>query len=834
MAKKRIKTKAKRRFYKRKGFWIFLLFCGVLGAAVCYEGMRRLEPYRRQAAAIDLSTIDDVEEPSLILDRREREIGRMYVQNRSKITIEEVPQKLIDALLAQEDQRFFEHDGVDWMGVARAFYLNLKAGEVTQGASTITMQLARNAFDLKRKAEQLKQEDFERKIVEAFLALRIEETLRAQRALEFGDPRECKKAVKREVLEYYLNRIPFGSGYYGVRSAALGYFGREPMDLTVEQCASLVACVKNPAILSPLRNPEVNRKARNHVLNRMLDENMITDSEWMHLTSLPLEVDPKPIRRGVSHFYGKVAREARERVGIEALAQGGYRIYTTIDRDLQVLAQEALSEQLNRIESTPGYAHPDYADFEPGPGKETPYLQGAVLMTDSSESNVLAYVGGRDFSHSQYDFIEDGRRPLGTAFLPLIYAAALEEGMHPCHVVLDEPMDNRSVMVGGREGILGEWGMETAKPRYEGRITCRRSLAASKIAASIRLGREVGLERVAEQAERFGFAFESGELLPRLLIGWEPVSLPEALHAYTAFSREGRVPRRMRFIERIENAEGEVVYRSPEAEDTRRTGRAACSAETAYQIHSMLRDALDRGNLAGEAGDLAGAPFRGAAKTGTTHSFSDGWCLGYNGKVSLGIWIGFHQGQEGIHENAFGRLLAFRPWRELMNLAGRTHPGEPVERPGTLEPVTVCSRSGLLATRYCYESAGGDGPGGTLRYMGYTEYLRKDRPKLGLCDVHGSGGVGTDQILAQYGPEGGPGVPDQQVTVSPIHPKAQALLGEDPYNSELVTLAPDDEEVDRFVHGERLSLDFIVPGEEEARLRLPRPEKIVIETDSSP
>ena len=178
---------------------------------------------KEQAAIFDISTIDDVEEPSLICDRKGQVIGRMFVENRSKVPIEEVPQKLIDALIAQEDQRFFEHDGVDRIGVARAIWLNLKAGEVTQGASTITMQLARNAFDLKSVAEDRGQSSMERKIVEAFLALRIEEYLMAEIAGDFPDEEERKSRMKRMVLEYYLNRIPFGTGYYGVRSAALGF-----------------------------------------------------------------------------------------------------------------------------------------------------------------------------------------------------------------------------------------------------------------------------------------------------------------------------------------------------------------------------------------------------------------------------------------------------------------------------------------------------------------------------------------------------------------------------------------------------------------------------------
>ena len=413
----------------------------------------------------------------------------------------------------------------------------------------------------------------------------------------------------------------------------------------------------------------------------------------------------------------------------------------------------------------------------------------------------------------------------------MIYAAALAEGKHPSTSVQDEPMDNRSVMIGGQEGILGEWGMETPSPRYEGRITSRRALASSKIAASVRLGREVGLEKVAEQARQFGLPIDSEELFNRLLLGWDAVSLREMVRGYTALARGGRLPRTLRFIERIENADGDVVYRSPVAEPASGSSQA-CSLESSYQVHSMLKDVLKSGNLAEDAPGLVEHPFHGIAKTGTTHSFSDGWCVGYNGSVSLGVWVGFHQGHNrAIHENAFGRTLAFRPWMEVMNRAAEAYPGREVERPATLESVTVCGKSGLLATRYCYERVADGAHGESLRYTGYQEDLPVDREKFGLCDVHGRGGVGTDQILAQYGPEGGHAGRSQQVTVSPIHPKAPALLGDDPYNSEVVELAEEDEEVDLFVRGDGLSLDFIVQGEDESDLRLRRPKKIVIETD---
>lgn len=829
MAKEKSRNRRKRRFYKRKRLWILLLVCmgaGLIGLRVAKE---RLQPYKEQAAIFDISTIDDVEEPSLICDRKGQVIGRMFVENRSKVPIEEVPQKLIDALIAQEDQRFFEHDGVDRIGVARAIWLNLKAGEVTQGASTITMQLARNAFDLKSVAEDRGQSSMERKIVEAFLALRIEEYLMAEIAGDFPDEEERKSRMKRMVLEYYLNRIPFGTGYYGVRSAALGYFGKEPMALSIEECASLVACVKNPTQISPITNKVKNRKARNHVLNRMLAEEMITDSEWIALSSKPVVVNPKPLRKGKSHLYEIVDDIALEKVGIEAMSRGGFKIYTTIDRDLQEQAEQSLQEHLARIESREDYSHMTRSEFSPAPGKVPPYLQGAALMIDSDTGNVLAYVGGRDYAHSQYDFIQLGRRPLGTAFLPVVYAAALESGRHPCTTVSDEAMDARAVAVGAPEGILGEWGMEVLSPNYEGRITSKRALAMSKLAATVRLGRELSLESVAEQARAFGLSVEEGKLLTRMLLGYDSVSLKETVRAYSSLSRKGVLPGDLRYIERIENADGEVVFEAPAPEKS--TADPACDAITAYQIHEMLQESLESGNLAGDASTLKRQPFTGGIKTGTTHDFADGWCVGYNGAVTLGVWVGFHQGKKAIYENAFGRKLAFRPWSEVMNVAEESYPGVDMELPEGLSLAKICSESGLLATRYCYELVKDPGRGTSYRYTGQSELLRAARAKLGLCDTHGKGGIGTNEVLERYGPLAVESGDQRHLPVAPIVPTSSGLVGEDPYDSELVSLDESGGELSIFVRGPSLLLETEVQGDTDGGVLLHRPRKIEIKTD---
>ena len=210
---------------------------------------------------------------------------------------------------------------------------------------------------------------------------------------------------------------------------------------------------------------------------------------------------------------------------------------------------------------------------------------------------------------------------------------------------------------------------------------------------------------------------------------------------------------------------------------------------------------------------LNAQPYLGAVKTGTTHDFSDGWCVGYNGKVTLGIWVGFHQGRDAIQNNAFGRKLAFRPWSEVMNVAERTYPSQEIVPPEGLSPARICAKSGLLATRYCYEPVDDEVKGKSFRYTGQTVLLRADRSKLGLCDTHGKGGIGTNEVLERYGPLAVESGDQQHLAVPPILPKSPGLIGEDPYDSELVNLADTVGEISVFVRGPSLLLDTEILGD---------------------
>lgn len=806
----RLRNKSrKRRFYKRKGFWfvmfVLALTAGVAGLIAFHVYTR---PYRERAAKYDLARINDLEVPSLIMDRNGREIGRIFVQNRSIIPVDDIPELFINTLKAGEDSRFDSHGGVDYIGIVRALKLNLKARGVNQGASTITQQLARNAYPLKQEAARRKESGVQRKIVEAFLAMRIE-----------------RQYSKREILDFYLNRIYFGSGFYGIRSAALGYFGKEPKDLTVEECASIVALIKNPTNLSPLNNPEANRRARNYVLTRMVEEKFLKKSEGERLKALPLALNPKPLRRGTSHLYERIADAVGRALGEDALATGGFKVHTTILAEAQEAAEKELLKSLERAEAGSGYAGQKRRDFLRDPTQTPEFLQGAVLMIDHENGEVLAHVGGRDYANVPYDFIELGRRPLGTAFFPFLYAAGLAGGNTPATVLEDEPMNNRAVMVGGREGILAEWGMEVASPVYEGPVTVRRAFEASKIAATVRFGGQIGLQQVADAGAAFGFPMQQAELLPRLCVGWEEATMRQAVRAISTFARGGvPAPLALNFLDRIESQAGNVVYRRNRSFGSP-TQRVLDEA-TAYQVHTMLAGSLERGSSAGVLDGLVERPFPGGGKGGSTHDFSDTWFLGYNRRVSCGVWTGYLQGSgQAIYPGAFSRDLAMPVWQAVMNAAAPSFGGGRIERPANVVEVPVCSVSGQRATEFCQVLVE-DLASGTARSKSTSvlEFFRKGTESLPFCEEHS--GTSSGEVLP-------PGMALTNLPVLdalPVLPKGPVLIGEDPYHTELPSFSKTSES-GGLLRRRTNVLDSLDVGDGDEGIPLPRPKRLIIIED---
>lgn len=783
---------------------------------------KKLDKYREIANEFDIKLVGEKEEMSFIHDRHSEEIGTMFVENRFSMPLDKIPPIFVNAVLAQEDQRFYKHNGVDWQGVGRAVYLNVKSRSITQGAGTITMQLARKSFDLLGEAKRQEWTGYERKIIEAMAAIRIEEHISDQLRSEYtGDDEGLKKAVKAVVLEHYLNLVPFGSGYYGVRSAALGYFGKEPKDLSISECASIVACLKNPRRISPLRSLEENKKNRDHVIRRMALEEMISDAERDKMIALPVVVNPKPIQRGKSYLYKIIADQARELVGEEALSRGGYTIRTTIDAAIQDVAEKKLKEHLLKVENVSGYEHKKLVDYKKSQGNPK-YLQGATLMMDHETGEVLAHVGGREYAHSQYDFIESGRRPLGTGFFPFVYASAFDNGYHPATMVMDQRLDARKLQIGGDlVGVVGEWGMEVLNPEYKRtQITSRKSLALSKIAATVELGKKVGLSQVVKTADGFGLDIPSEPLLNRVLVGFDQVSLPEVTMAYSAFPRGGTRVSSRRYILEIRDIEGRVVY--PLAEHSQGVvTKPACSPAAAFQVHSVLNEVLHEGNLGESTQGLTKSLMLGGGKSGTPYGFSDAWMVGYNSRITCSVWVGFYQGgRRAIHNSAFAKDVSYPIWEAMMNASQPSFEGEEILMPDSIERVPVCRVSGMRPTRYCNEPVT-DPVTGELSFpsTSYQEFLRKGE-ELGICSVHG-GGIDLVELSNKVKPH-------DAIDVVPIRSVAPLLLGKDPYSSETPTLVPEDETAQWSSDEGRLIVEDRVEGEREALLTVPRPPRFLL------
>lgn len=771
-------------FYKRWWFATFFILLLLGSVAALAVALTFLKPLQEQAEQFDMSALQKIEKASLIFDRRGDDIGRIYVLNRTPIKVEQVPMHFIQALTSEEDSRFFQHGGVDFAGVLRAVWLNYKVGSENQGASTITQQLARDAFKLKELETGDKKSRYTRKIVEWFAASRIERHL-----------------TKSEILELYLNRIYFGGGFYGVQAASQGYFGKDAQDLTIEESATLCGLIKSPNNLQPLRHPERAKKARNHVYDRMNVEGYISKEEMEELSARPPVVTaPRMADARLSHVYEEIRQQAVGIIGEEEAQMGGFNIYTTIDGKLQKAAEKAMNDRLEALEKAKDYPHQTFQQYRalvdeyrrkviskaipPDSPKPKPsYIQGAILALDNHDGGVLAMVGGRDYLDSMFNRAVQSKRPAGTSFLPFVYATAFgKPEYYPPVSLEDGPIDNRRVMIGGLTGILGEWGTERDVTRYESSITAREALTQSRNAATVRLGEKLTLPPVKALAAKAGIKSVIRDF-PSSFLGASEVKLDEMCLAYSAFANKGKRPKQWSLIHRITNHEGKVIYQVKEEEDAM---VPVMDEIAAYQTHTCLVDALKRGTgrPAYEEYGLKNLPFAG--KTGTHYEFKDLWFFGYSSAVTCGVWGGFDQ-QKTIYTGAYSNRVVLPIWTDVMNASVKDYPPEEIQPPVEGRLIEVCQKSGKRATDACYEKVPDTVNGGfnAIRST-YKELLRESSNYDEYCDVHrGSDAASflaglraTDTMSPSQSP-----VNPVLANVIPVRMKGVTVLGNDPYNT---------------------------------------------------
>jgi len=725
----------------------------------------------QMAKQFDLARLERMESASLIYDRKGGLMGKIFIQNRDPVPYDKLPQLLVQAVVSTEDQRFWDHGGVDYLGVARAAIANWTSGRIRQGASTVTQQLARNSFDLKERT-------YRRKLLEIALAHRIEENL-----------------SKEKIMELYLNRVYFGGGLYGAEAAARGYFGVPASAITAGQAAMLAGLLKSPNSLSPWTNLQAAQDNRNFVLGQMRSMGFLTSAAYKQVVAEPLVVRRRPDPNKQSYAMDYVRQQAINSLGYDRAMNGGFRIYTTLDPAMQLEAEKALNRKLDDVEKRPGYANQTHEQFRQrymgNPAKtgdaNTPqpdYLQGAILALDNKTGGILVMVGGRDFFHSEYNRSVQGRRPLGTAFAPIVYAAAFEKGLFPGTVVQDWALDNRLVGLGGGAGILGEWGVETAENEFDGDVTAREALVKGANSAVVRVGFQTGLDAVAKLAREAGV---DSPLRPyaNSYLGSSELTLEEAVMAYTMFPGAGTRPAQSHIIQRIEEADRDVVY---EYQGER---KKVVADSTAWQVHSILSDVLSRGTGSVAMSDYGLAVAGAAGKTGTAYNFTDAWFLGYDEAVTCGVWVGFDRPRQ-IYRGAFGKDLALPIWVDVMNASRADFASSPIKTPVSVEQSEICTVSGELATEKCVEE------GGTKQYhfgvlrtknaqpvesTAYNEYVRVGYAPKNQCSVHAGG-------LKSYVKEFAEGEwPRAAVAVDlskipPINVSSSPVVGgADPYNT---------------------------------------------------
>lgn len=656
-----------------------LAFCGALCLAAGGTALYLSREFGEEASKYNLGEVNKMEVASEVVDRHGETVGKFYIMNRRVVALDNVAPCMIDAVTAAEDRRFWEHGGVDPLGILRAALTNIKSGRVMQGASTITQQLARNSFSLKGK-------NYRRKMLEMALARRLEESM-----------------GKKGIMEAYLNRIYFGSGFYGVESAARGYFGVPAKTLNPAQAATLAAVVRSPNALSPFKNPASAAKLRNAVLRRMAEEGSISPQEAEKWCVTELHLAPKSDPSGKSYALEMIRREVIKKIGFDKTMNGGLRIESTLDREMQKMMEKAVSENMLNVEKNPlykGQSQSEYAAKKQSASPAPPeYVQAAAVAVENKTAGILALVGGRSFGDSEFNRAVQMKRPPFHAFTPFVLLASLESGAFAGSLVEDWPMDNKFVGIGGEEGILGEWGVECTSNRYEGPLMTREAFVAGKNSAIARLGFRAGLEKIAETSSRLGLE-PPDDPPPNTVLGAAPVSPLQLARAYTVFPREGDLPAELYLVGKITSPEGTVLCEpappSPQKEAFPKTA--------VYQVHSMMEEGMSTGP-ASKARTYWGLENANAVgRSGTSYGFKDAWFAGYDANITCAVWVGFDLPSE-IFEGAFGSLLAAPIWARVMNWSAKNMPGNRLLPPFGLKKVEVCRLSGEPATPSCSDAA---------------------------------------------------------------------------------------------------------------------------------
>ncbi len=581
------------------------------------------------------------------------EIARLFGPDRSSrmlINIRQVPRHLVDAIVSIEDHRFFEHGGVDLLGILRAMVADFRAGRVVQGGSTITQQLVKNYFlEPERR--------FSRKAVELSMSL-IMETLYS----------------KEEILEMYMNEIYMGTRggveIRGIGEAARSYFGRNVDDLTLSEAATLAGMIRGPANYSPITHPEAALERRDLVLKRMLDLNKITPAEYDAALTQPLKLANASAASGLAPFFmDYVRKQAQELYVPEVLASDGLTIYTTLQPEMAMAAEAAVREGLQELEKK----------VPPGPDDSQGRLQAALVAIQPKTGAICALVGGRDYSESSFNRALFARRQAGSAIAPFVFLSALDSF---------KLSDKLSDLPASYETGGVSWTPENFDGRYHGQVTVRDAFEQSYNAAAVDLAVRTGLDKVVETLKDLGV--ESPLLpVPSLALGSFQVSPLELAGMYAVLDNDGQRP----FLISLK----EILGENSEVQERRNIELSSVTSPAkAFLITSLMEGAIERGT----AKNLRrlGIDFKCACQAGTSTELRDSWFAGYTTDLLVVVWVGCDDNRPTGLSGAQG---AARIWARFLKMARPwINPQKFRIPPGVVQRI-VCTDSGQLATIHC-------------------------------------------------------------------------------------------------------------------------------------
>ncbi|MEP6731027.1 MAG: PBP1A family penicillin-binding protein [bacterium] len=577
---------------------------------------------------------------SLVFARDGSYIGEIGPESRTTVSIRTLPKYVGQAFVAVEDQRFYQHDGVDLIGVAGAIKGKLLEGITgghRGGASTITQQLVGNMH-----ADQVDRRDQSpmRKLREQIAAREME-----------------KHYSKEQILEGYINQINYGHGWYGIESAARHYFGKSASRLTLAEAATLAALPKSPVGYDPGRFSDKSKTRRDLILGLMAQQGFISLADAERARAEPVVTAPNAGAAAPALYFVDAARQAAERAGVN-VANGGYRVYTTADPALQRAAVEALVDGAANVERRKDFKHPTWASAK-GVGA---LLEGAVVAIEPSTGDVRALVGGRNYAMAPFNRATRALRQPGSSFKPFLYAKALEDSLSAATIVPDTAL--AIVMPNGRI-----YSPDNSDNKFLGAITLREALTHSRNPVAVQLALRVGLDSMAAIAHRAGISTPIAEV-PASALGASVVRPVDYVAAYSVWANLGSTVE-PRIVTRIEDASGHVVYQQAPS-----TPQQVIDPRIAFIVRDMMRDAAERGTGT-PARRLVQASIPIAGKTGTTNDNVDVWFMGMTPDLVAGVWLGFDK-PKTITPGAAGGSLAAPIWGAMMAkyYAGRAAPSQ--------------------------------------------------------------------------------------------------------------------------------------------------------------